>query len=249
MSDHTNHNSTARRSWMALPAFMGLVLITVLTGCASTRPLPTLDETRSMQSRNVGAGVDRTVDAMITVLQDLSYSVKTSDSDAGYLVAERDSRIELAEISRDQAPKMGKPMPTWQKAALIGTGAIAVVALVAVLSDRDDDHEKHHNDAEHRRDHGHDHHGDGDVHVEPIFIPDMHTSGPTIYHYQLTLSLKALDANETCVRISGQGSKCKEGTTQDAGPILDRAFYDDLYNRLNGALERDRADTDRAVVF
>jgi hypothetical protein len=243
-----------------LPAVLFVGLAAILAGCATApRPLPTTQEVRSMETRTMCANLDRTLDAWGVVLQDLSFSVDMRDPAAGLLVANKDTEVKLAEISPDPKPQKEGGMSTWQKVALIGTGAIVVAVVVwAITSDDDHDDKGDHGDkgkdhqgddrqrgrgqdGRHDRGHGGGHGGghddhDGDTHVEVITVEESHPAGPNVYHYQLTVSLRPTEEGQTIVRVSGQGTRNKDGVIMDAGPIHDPAFYNDLFARLDREL-------------
>jgi hypothetical protein len=222
-------------------------VVIFLTGCAGTRPAPTLQEAHKMETRIVEADYDRTFDAFVETLQDLSFSVDTADPSIGLVVAHRETEVALAEISKDEAPDGKKGMPTWAKVALVATGVIVVVAVVAALSDDDDDHACHqaedcgdqrcprHHPRRHQHPGRHQHPYDHDTQVV-VIDGDHGPSRPAIYRYQLTANLKTRDDGVTSIRISGQGTKSRGGAVEKAGPIHDPEFYAHIFSHVSESL-------------
>ena len=227
--------SIAWRSYVAL----------FLTGCASTRPVPTLQEARDMESRSVAADFHCTFDAIVETFQDLAFSIDTADPTTGLIVAHRQSEVELAEISKDAAPAKEEGMPTWAKVALVATGVVVVVAVIAALSDDHDDDDPACNRGDdcgdqrcarhHPRRHPHD---DGHDTQVVVIDGDDRPHGPAIYSYQLTANLRSLDDGRTSVRVSGQGTRSRDGVVEKAGPVYDPDFYARLFSRLDESLSR-----------
>ena len=224
-----------------------------LAGCAGTRPAPTLQETREMETRIVAADYNRTFEVFVETLQDLSFSVDTADPSIGLVVAHRETEMALAEISKDKAPESKEGMPTWAKVALVATGVVVVVAVVAALSDDDDDHACHqvedcgdqHCQRHHPRRHDHpsrsDHPSDPkhpDDHGTQVVVIDGHhgASRPAIYHYQLTANLKTRDDGGTSIRVSAQGTKSRGGAVEKAGPIHDPDFFAHIFSHVSESL-------------
>jgi hypothetical protein len=233
MTRRPERSKPARRAPHVLAVLLRGYLALFLAGCAATRPTPTREEARQMETRILGTDDVQAFDAVVTALQDLSFSIDSAEPTTGLITAHRETETELAEISKDPAPGEKKGMPTWAKVAIVATGAIIVIAVVAALSSDDDHGAAKDEDRDHKDRH---HHEDGHDTEVMVVSNDVHPSGPPIYHYQITVQLKEQSDSETSVRVSGQGTKSRGGSVEQAGPIHDAAFFDGFFAQVNGSL-------------
>ena len=226
MSSLTKRNAVRGGPRRALVALLRVYLAATLGGCASTRPAPTVEEARRIGTRTLDANYDRAYSAVLAGLQDLSFTIETSDRGEGLVVASRESRRELAEIFRHPDPDREEGMPVGAKGALVATGAIVVVGLIAILSDDDED--------DRDRDHGCREHD----HVSTVYVHDDGPDGPEIFRYEITMSLRPLGRAETEIRFSGYGTRSRNGVVEEAGPIHDPRFFDEITGRVSDSLTR-----------
>ena len=243
------------RIWSRLPTIAGhglrLYLCLTMLGCASTRPRPTVTQSRDIETRVVLTD-DRTLfQACVGVLQDLGYTIDLADDHAGLLTASRETHERSGEITEEREDPHGKGMPTWGKVLLVISGVFLVVLVVAALrSDdekdkkdedkqadknperrfKDDGKEKHH--------HGH-HRHDGGRAPGTVVVHDQQPDGPSIYRYQVTISMSPAGASGIRVRASVQGQESRGGVALKAGPVDDPAFFHDFFAGLYRSLDRE----------
>jgi len=103
-----------RKSGMGRSVTVGIILGLALAGCSTgpeVNPPPTQLELRSMQTRTYDTADTKLVmKAMINVLQDLGYVVKSADSDLGLLTAEKWTNIQQKKKTVKKAEKAGKTL-------------------------------------------------------------------------------------------------------------------------------------------
>ena len=73
---------------------IGLVL--VLAGCATTAPTLTPLEIQSLQTREYERGKDIVFPSVMSVFQDLGYTIKSADKDTGLIAAESAAKSDAA---------------------------------------------------------------------------------------------------------------------------------------------------------
>lgn len=97
---------------------VGIILGLALAGCSTgpqVNPPSTQLELRSMQTRTYDtADTQLVMKAMMNVLQDLGYVVKSADSDLGLLTAEKWTNIVQKKKAVKKAEKAGKTLPRMQ---------------------------------------------------------------------------------------------------------------------------------------
>jgi hypothetical protein len=240
MGHRAIQTSPGGRHPKVLSTLLRSYLVLFLSGCAGTRPLPTIEEARAMETRTLELDEERAFDAVVTALQDLDYSIDATEREAGLISASRETHVELAEISEDRMPGEKEGLPTWAKVALVATGVIVIVAVVAAVSGDDDDERSRegnggeHRNAPERRCRRHHHHHDSGPDVVVVEHDDS-PSGPPIYSYQITVNLKALSETQTAIRVSGRGTLSQGGTIRKAGPVYDPAFFESFFASVGGA--------------
>src|SRR5262249_54187833 len=125
-----------KRINLALRFYLCLFVV----GCAATRPKPTVEEARSMETRTLRGHEEMVFKACVGVLQDLGYSVDVANAEAGLITASRQTQERSGEITEEREdPKGDGGMPTWAKVLLVCTGVILVVFIVAAITGSDKD--------------------------------------------------------------------------------------------------------------
>ena len=201
-----------------------IYLALFVVGCASTRPKPTVVEARSMETRTLSGDEKTVFKACVGVLQDLGYSVDVANSDVGLITASRQTQERSGEITQEtEDPRAADDgMPTWAKVALIATGVILIVFLVAAVSGGSDEKTK-------------DKHDDSSSSTTNV-TEAGETSGPTVYHYKVTINMSAAGKKEVRVRASVQGSQMQGTQVQKAGPVNDPSFFQAFFTSLDKSL-------------
>ncbi len=103
---------------MARHTIGGIIFGLVLAGCSTgpdVKTPPTQLELRSLQTRSYETvDTQLVMKAMMNVLQDLGYAVKSADSDLGLLTAEKWTNIAQKKKAIKKAEKAGKTLPRMQ---------------------------------------------------------------------------------------------------------------------------------------
>jgi hypothetical protein len=213
--------------WLKAANFALRVLLSLLmVGCAATRPKPTVTEARTMETRSFPADAKTAMSAAVNALQDLRYTVDVANNDLGLITASRQTSERSGEITREpENPESGDGMPTWAKVALIVTGVILIVFLVAAISgDKDED------DAKTKS------YDSGSSSSSTTTVIERDESGETVYSYRVTVNCEAHGQRQTRVRVSTQGSRQVGGKVAEAGPVNDPEFFQRFFASLDKSL-------------
>lgn len=232
-------------------------LCLTMLGCAGTRPRPTVTQSRDIETHVVLTD-DRTLfQACVGVLQDMGYTVDLADHQSGLLTATRQTQERSGEISDEPQDPHGKGMPTWGKVMLVITGVFLVVLVVAALrsddekekkddkdkqDDKDQDKQDEPNPERRFKDDGKKkhHHGghrhDGNRGSNTIVVHDQ-PGGPSIYRYQVTISMSPAGEGGMRVRASVQGQESRGGVVLKVGRVDDPSFFHDFFSGLHRSLD------------
>ena len=209
-----------------------LYLSIMISGCTMRPQEISPEAARAIQTRELNHNKDDLARAVVSVLQEMHYSLGNLDLGAGIITATRSSERSLAPISREVDPdsEMSDEMQTFCLVA----GALAVVAVVfAWLWDNDDED----NDADDHRSRDRRHHRPVHHHPGTLFVA-TDEYGPDYYQYNMTIFLEDLSPYKSRIRVSVQGQHLEGDVVSESGPIQTVEFYDDFYNRLQLALNQ-----------
>lgn len=208
--------------WLNLGLRMYLAF--VLSGCASSRPAPSTLEVRSMETRLYEVDGTELRRAVISVLQDLGYTVDTIDSEIGLITASRQATYESGEIIEERGEDDGLPM--WAKVALVITGIFIILLIIGAFASDDDNDDDAYKDG---RDSVAPHHH----HAPVTFSESIDDGGPDVYQYRLTVNMQPGESEQvTRIRVSAQGAHYRGGKLQRAGPVHDPDFSSRFFAAL-----------------
>ena len=241
-SDRRCHESRA------FPMVVGFCLAVLFTGCAAHRP--PLGEIRGMETRLLASDERTVFAACVGTLQDLGYTLESSDSYGGVLTASRVTQN--PSDAMPDAPATGgekKRMPTWGKVALVATGVILAVGVAAwiVHDSNDGKHKDSHiapNDSTRSR-------AEGRPRVErrkkrhessaepPTVFTSFSCPAPepeTIHEYLITIHLQDRGEAGTHVRVSLEDTEFQGNEMIRSGPRDNPNFYARFFAALDQSL-------------
>jgi len=218
-------NRMNNRPWMRTGnVALRLYVCAFLAGCAGAVPPPTVEETRSMETRIVHEDFTGAFNASVDVLMDTGYTLDVVNTEAGLITAFKKTTGEQGRILEERGPDEAET-PTWVK--VLGCVLVVglVVAVVAAIADGDEDE-----CCEYRcRD------DDPDI----IYIHDDGDfyDNATVYEYNVNVNLSAGDdENYTHIRVSCQGARMEGGRLVEAGPVYDPGLFARFFADMNTAL-------------
>lgn len=240
----------------AFPMVVGICLAVLFTGCAAHRP--PLGEIRGMETRLLASDERTVFAACVGTLQDMGYTLESSDSYGGVLTASRVTQ-NPSDAMPDAPANAGekKRMPTWGKVALVATGVILAVGVAAwiVHDSNDGKHKDSHiapNDSTRTRAEGRPrverrnkrrHQGSAGPTVLAGFscpVPEP----PTIHEYLITIHLQNRGEAGTHVRVSLEDTEFQGNEMIRSGP----RDNPDFYARFFAALDQSLLDEPQAQV-
>ena len=248
MPSCTRQSSSSRAFFVCL----GLSLALSLIGCAAHRP--PITDLRSMETRLLASDERSVFAACVATLQDMGYTVESSDSYSGILTA---SRVTQNPSDAMPAPPASggakKRMPTWEKVALVATGVVLVVGAAALIVHDSNDSMKHDeqiapSDSSRGRDIAQHRHESGGRRIkerhehssEPpsvfVAVSSSAPEPPTFHEYILTIHLQEQGDVETHVRVSLEDSEFQGEQMIRSGPLDDPGFYDRFFTALDQSL-------------
>ncbi len=182
-----------------------------------------IEEARNIQTHVVSVGENKTIDAVVTALQDRLYLIDDVNHELGIINASRSTERKLAEtvIESDESE-----IPLWIKITGI-TIIIAIIGLILFNGDESQDEESECNHSNHQHCNHHGHHR----HYSNI---DLHEN--LTYKYTLNVSVVPRDDNKTQIRIIAQGETMSDGRVVSAGTIQDPQFYERIFNQIESVI-------------
>ena len=198
-----------------------IIYLTVFfTGCAPRQV--SIEEARQIQTHIISVGMQTTMDAVITALQDQLYIIDNVNSDLNIIVASRATNKKLADTVVEYDVD---DTPLWVKI----TGVALVTALIGFLiytifgKDGDEDDCHSNNDCYHEHSHNHYH----------FNSPSNDYPRTRSYNYKLNVNLSENDNGGTKVRIIAQGEYLEDGNVVRAGAIQDPKFYNRIFRNID----------------
>jgi hypothetical protein len=223
--------------------------LALLTGCAAHRPPVT--DVRDMETHLVASDERSVFDACVGTLQDMGYTLESSDSYGGVLTASR-----FTQNPSDAMPPASsgekKRMPVWEKVALVATGVVLVVGAAALIThDSDDGKHKAHvapSDSTRGRQlpqHDHDtaerrnkrrHHGSSEPPTVLVGFSGSAPEPPKLHEYLITIHLQDRGEAGTHVRASLEDTEYQGSEVIRSGPVDDPGFYARFFAALDQSL-------------
>ena len=199
-----------------------IYFVVFFTACAPRQV--SIEEARRIQTHIFSVGMQTTMDAVISSLQDRLYMIDDVNSDLNIIMASRSTDKKLVdtvvETSEDD-------VPLWLKI----TGVALVLAFIGFLvytfsgNNSDDECSKSSND-NCNHDHNHYH----------FNSPDHDYSTDKTYRYKLNVNLSETDDGRTKVRIIAQGEYLENGKIVRAGSIQDPKFYNRIFTHIDNVI-------------
>jgi len=218
-----------------------IYLITFLMGCT---PRPTelpVEQARQLSTKVIQGAPGEVAKAVVTVLQDLHFSLDVVNTDLGLINASKKTQRPQGTISREEPPVTTEEGLSDAETFCLVVGIFAAVALIlsAIFDgpffDDDDDDE----DYDHDHDQGCFWGGHRTVVHEHSYWggPDYPT-GASYYEYKITVNLMDTGYGQTELRLSIQGSYFDDGILQKTGPVQDPELYDHFFGQVGTLLNR-----------
>ncbi|MAJ45576.1 MAG: hypothetical protein CMF96_12665 [Candidatus Marinimicrobia bacterium] len=194
-------------------------LILFFMACSSKPPI-SVEEARKMETEIIYAIPKDVLKASINVLQDMYYSIEEVDNEMGILVATKETQSQQGEIRKEQ--NINSDESLFQK-IVVGFFLFTIITgffiLVEKISNSDiNDNENHH------------------YHPEKSIDRKEQYNGTEFYRYRVTINVSSLNIEDTNLRVSVVGQKIIGGEVSNVGPIQDRSFFNNFFNKLNNEL-------------